>query len=147
MRILCQHGFHKFIPRQPGDLSVFASVYGLTLVRKEDYYTFERLADLEKYSLEGLAYSNLVANSNYEGQPWEVMKENGFVYNILTGLLVLKSTIKIQIDPPVLKRYLLSETPLIQAGSKNKFSQTVLSYDGEFLFDTMQFRLNGVEYE
>lgn len=147
MRVVCNHGFFRFYPRDASDISLFNTIFEKELVHEKDYFTFSELIDAPKHSLVGLPYINLPALSTFEGEPWEVMKENDFVYNIATGLLVPKLSILTLIDPAMAGYYFICETALLQPGSRNALGQQILSYDGEFIFRTNEFRLRSLSYE
>ena len=81
MRIDCVHGYFRFYEKAAGQVSVFASKFGLSLTFIEDHFTFETLADAPKYSIAGATYLSNTALSTFEGPIGEVMRENGLVYN------------------------------------------------------------------
>jgi hypothetical protein len=146
MRVLCRHGHYSFYPRTASDISRFASFYNQELVRVDDYYTFPFLKDLESYSLKGLAYKNLLAGVTFEGKPWEVMRENAFVYSLALKTLVPKASINFVLNPPKTGFYFTSETPMIQAGSLNALGIQLLSFDAEYQFDINKLRVRGFDY-
>lgn len=147
MRVLCRHGHFAFYPKRLSDITRFTSFFKEDLVRVDDYYTFENLAEAENYSILGKPYVNLPALTTYEGKPWEVMRENGFVYHVASGLLVPKLSILIPVNPPQAGYYFLAQTPIIQPGSRNLSLQQILSYDGEFHQDTFRLRVSSYQYE
>lgn len=147
MRVLCRHGHFAFYPRTSTDIATFVNRYGQELVRAGEFYTFPLLVDAPDYSLQGKPYLNLPALSTFEGKPWDVMRENGFVYSIATGLLVPKLSVTVFINPPRTGMYLTAETPLIQPGSRNITGQQLLSYDAEFDPKTFILRVREFNYE
>lgn len=147
MRVLCRHGHFSFYPRDEAEVFRFSSFYEETLVRDRDFYTFEFLKDAPKYSIKGKPFLGLPAQVTFEGEPWEVMRENGFVYNLALGLVVLKAAVTLIVNPQVSEGFFLAESPLIQPGSRTFTGQQILSYDAEYLGDTSQLRVFEVEYE
>lgn len=148
MRVICRHGHFAFYPRNASEVGQYVEMFETPLIRENDYFTFEGLVGAPRWSLAGLAYKNLVANANFEGRaPWEVMKANGFVATNGTGVLVAKSTITVQLNPPLARYFFLPESLLIQPGSRNAAGQQILSYSGEFRQDTMQLYVTEFSYE
>jgi hypothetical protein len=147
MRVLCRHGHFAFIPNDAEQISRFASYFDKEVERDGDFYTFPLLAGAPKYSLAGKLFLNLPAVTTFEGEPWEVMRENGFVYSLATGLLVLKESITTLINPPQTGFFFLAQTPLIQPGSRNASGDQVLSYDAEWVQRAYQLRVSEFQYE
>lgn len=146
MRVLCRHGHYAFYPRNEKDISRFSSYYDEELVRERDFYTFPRLQNAPNYSLAGKLYQGTIAIRTFAGEPWEIMRENNYVYHIASGLLVPKAGITIIVDPPQIGYSFLAQSPLLQAGSFNSAGQRLLSFDGEFLQSNFQFRVSEFEY-
>jgi hypothetical protein len=148
MRILVRHGHFAFFPKNTKDVARFSRFFDQELVREDDYYTFEGLAGLPRFSLTGLAFGDLPALTTYEGRgPWEVMRENNFVFNVDLGILVPKLSITKTVQPILIDSYFISPAPLFQPGSRDSSGQQILSYDGEFMLDTSQLRMLEVSYE
>lgn len=148
MRVLCRHGHFAFYPSKTSDIARFSNYFDEELVRDGDFYTFPLLKQAPRYSIAGKPYLTLPALKTYEGRaPWDVLRENGFVYHILSGLLVPKASITILINPPLAGFYFLAQSPLIQPGSRNTLGQQILSYDGEFFQDTVQLKVREFSYE
>jgi hypothetical protein len=57
------------------------SLTGLSLVKKDTYFTFEFCQDAKNYSLAGLPYLGVPAIETFEGNIWDVFEANGFVYD------------------------------------------------------------------
>lgn len=146
MRILCRSGHFAFYPDASSDISHFCSLYKTNLARENDYYTFPALVGLPDYSLPVLPYKNLPAVVRYEGQPWEVMRENGFVYSLTLKVLVPKLTIVGLIDMPASSGYFVSSTPIIQPGLLTKNGQRLMSYDAELDFGIQKLRVREFDY-
>lgn len=89
MKIQCLHGYFKFYENRVGELSDFMEYSGLSLVAKSDYYTFSALENAPKHSLAGKElFPGFVAIKTFEGEPWEIFKENACVFNFLTNKVV-----------------------------------------------------------
>lgn len=93
MRLRCIHGYFIFQETKVGQIADYMSLTGLSLVSRDDYFTFESLQEAPEYSLAGKSYLGVPAIATYEGNPWEVFEENGLVYNFATDLVVPISTI------------------------------------------------------
>jgi hypothetical protein len=146
MRVLCRHGHYAFYPRSVSDVGRFVQFYGQELVRAGEFYTFPLLKDLPDYSLKGLIFGNTPATKTYAGKPWEVMRENGLVYSLAVKMLVPKSSVTFIVDPPRTGFYFTSETPMIQAGSRNAAGVPILSFDAEYQSDINKLRVRGFDY-
>lgn len=147
MRVLCRHGHFAFYPRRATDIALFANMFNYELEPEEDYYTFSGLAGADTYSLLGKIYLNLPAIATYEGRPWEVMRENNFVYHLATGLIVPKLGVVGVIDINQVDLYFMSDAALIQPGLRTLLGQQVLSYSGEIFLDKLQMRISEFAYE
>ena len=148
MRVICRHGHIAFYPRKASDVTRFCGYFGVELERVGEYYTFPALAALDRYSIVGNTFGNLPAVKTFEGEsPWEIMKENGFVYHIDGEILIPKSLIAIKINPPLVGEFFIAESPLIQPGSRNAAGLQILSYDGEYLDGLFQLRVSEFSYE
>jgi hypothetical protein len=84
MKIICENGFYKFYPSSLADIRRFYDKYGVRLVQCEDYYTFEALSLLPKYSIAGQSYGGLIAIKTCSGNRESVMSKNLFTYNQAT---------------------------------------------------------------
>ncbi len=147
MRVLCRHGHFAFYPRRSTDLARFISIFGVTLEREEDFYTFPELAGAPHYSIVGADFLGLPAVATFEGKPWEVMRENGFVYHLAGSALLPKASVMVSVNLTQNGYYFLAQTPLIQPGSRNPTSPQILSYDGEFLQDSFRLKVSNYAYE
>lgn len=146
MRIKCINGYFIFDETDLGQLSNFMSRYGLTIVRSENYYTFEFLADAPKYSIAGGLYLGAPAIATYEGEPWEIFNQNSLVYDFTLGLVVNINTIVKVIEIDIAKDYYLSNG-LILPGSRLKDGTQVKSYSAWYDKKTLQFKYSEVEVE
>jgi hypothetical protein len=137
-----------FYPRDPEDLSRFVNYFKITLEAESDYYTYPLLKGAPSHSIAGSTYLGIVAIATYGGKnPWDVMRENGFVYNLLTGLLVPKESVTIFIELPRTTNYYTARTALIQPGSRLPGGDAILTYDGEYDVGFQTLRVRSVEYE
>lgn len=149
MRVVCRHGHFSFYPTRAGQLSSFCETYSITLVRVDDYYTFEPLSELPRYSILGRVYGNLPALSTFEADhAWKVMKQNRFVYNIELGLLVPVATVLGLVSIPLIRYFFTSQRALVQPGLINKANgQRIVSYDAEIMHPLQHLRIGSLEYE
>lgn len=147
MRVLCRHGHFAFYPRNPSDIYRYADSFDVELVRESDYFTFSDLAGAKRYSLVGSPYLNLPALETFEGEPWDVMRENGFVFNVQTGLLVPKASIVGIADITQKGYFYVCNTPLLQPGARTILGRQILSYSGEFNEDKFYLRIVEFGYE
>jgi hypothetical protein len=147
MRVLCRHGHFAFYPRRSIDLARFATQFDAQLMRVDDYYTFPELKDAPEFSIQGKDYLGVPAVKTYAGKPWEVMRENGFVFHLATLQIVPKSAVLLIINLPQNGYYFLAETALIQPGSRNLSTHQILSYDAEFLQDSFRLKVGSYAYE
>jgi hypothetical protein len=148
MRILCRHGHFALYPESAEEISKFQSWTNTKLFRSDDFYTFERLYDLPNYSLTGAPFGNILALKTFEGKPWEVMKENGYVYNVTTKLIVPKLAIVDMVSLNFGQYYYSVQNGILQPGTRQPLPpKQILSYDAYFDCDKFQLKIFGVEYE
>lgn len=69
-------------------MSRFVSIFGLALARSGDHFTFAGLVDAPNFSLPGGTFLGVPTTVVYEGEPWEVMRENRLVYDVNLGKVV-----------------------------------------------------------
>lgn len=148
MRVLCRHGHIVFYPRNAAEIGRFAKYFNVNLARERDYFTFEGLIGAPNYSIELMPFLDLPANTTYAGEPWDVMRENGFVFDIRNGLLIPKETVNEIVDLPLVGYFFRAGVPLLQPGSRNSSSgQQILSYSGEFVDEGLSLRVTEYAYE
>lgn len=82
MKVICERGYYKFFPDSANEIAVFENIIGRTLVSVGNYYTFEKLANLPNYSIQGQEYGGIKAIKNYSGKIEDVFYENRLKYNI-----------------------------------------------------------------
>lgn len=131
------NGFIKFFPQEPEDLVKFARTFKIDLVREDDYFTFENLVGLPRYSIAGLPYAELLANKTYEGRhPSDVMLQNTFVYSLLLKRLVPMATVPNSVSIKESLWYGVTPAAFLQPGSRvNGSTKRILSYSGWLSLD------------
>lgn len=148
MKVVCKHGYFSFYPGTVDDIGRFRKYFSFDLALVGDYYTFEALKDAPRSSLKLQPYLGIPATATYEGQePWEVMKANGFVYDIENETVVHKSSILVTADIPRSNFFYMSRSFLIQPGSRVTTGQQVLSYEGEFGIGMKTLKIRELSYE
>lgn len=145
MRIQCKHGYFIFRESKVGEISDFMSLTGLALAPKDDFYTFETLIDAPNYSLVGKPILGLTpAIKTFEGEPWEVFKENQIVYDFTKDLVVPLLSINSTTRVKLAGNYLVSPG-LILPGSLTDEGR-VKDYAAWFLNSRASWLYSGVEY-
>ncbi len=148
MRILCRHGHYAFYPISSTEINRFCTKYGASMTREDDYYTFDELAGADRYSILAKPWLNLPATKTYEGRhPWEVMRENEFVFSLATKLVVPKLSIVGVYDNPRSGYYWRAVTILPQAGYRDLTGQQILSFDAIHDVALSETRILSVSYE
>lgn len=145
MRVRCLHGYFIFDEMRQGQISDFMNLTGLSLVSKDNYYTFEGLEDAPEYSLLGKNYLNLPAVALYEGKPWEVFEANEFVFDFTTGLLVPIVSITRLVEIKQAGNLFVTNG-LIQPGSLTKEGKRVKDYAAWFSRDRLTWHYSEVTY-
>jgi len=147
LKIRCIHGYFIFEETKVGQISAFMSLYkGLVIVPVGDYYTFEQLKDAPDYSLEGSTFLGAETTKTFEGKPWEVMRENGLVYNFNTGKVVKIETVT---QPAKILKgngYYLADG-LLLPGAVTDDGLRVTDYAAWRLPDSARFKYTGVTVE
>ncbi len=139
IKIKCLHGYFIFEELESGHLSKFASLFGLAISMSGNHYTFDFLVDAPKYSILGKPYLGVPATATYEGEPWEVMKENNLIFDFTKGLVVpLLSVIRLaQVSQS--NNYYVSPG-LILPGSIKEDGSRVRNYSAWYSFQAMKFK-------
>lgn len=146
MRVVCRHGHFAFYPQTSEDVGRFTSFYRAELFREDDYYTFASLVGLPRYSIAGAPYGSLVALTTFEGRhAWEVMRENGFVFDLTTKLLMPKAAVIGLADISRSSYYYLKQNALIQPGARTRLAQQVISYDGDLEIRTQLLKIRSYD--
>lgn len=143
--IQSRHGYFRFNETDPGELARFSSVYDLDLVSLSDYYTFSFLEEAKRYSLIGKDYLGLPATALFEGEPWEVMEKNGFIYDLELDLLKPVISVSTTIELQAAELYYISKS-LIQPGSLLKSGQRVVDYTAMFDWKIANFKYTEIGF-
>ena len=145
MRVDCLHGYFIFTETKSGQISDFVSQTGLTLVKKDNYYTFEFCENAKDYSLAGLTYLGVPAIETFEGNIWDVFEANAFVYDFVLGIVrpilsvVQKTSISLSGN-----RYVANG--LILPGSITDDGQRVTGYSAWYSRDIKTWNYTAVYY-
>lgn len=145
MTIDCLHGYFKFNETKMGELSDFVSLFELDLVSVDDYFTFKFLENAPDYSIKGGTYLGALATKTFEGQPWEIMRENNLVYDFLSGLVVPISTITDRLSIYKAANYYFSDG-LLLPGSVRDDGLRVKDYSAGYVFGSGKFKYSEVKY-
>lgn len=147
MKIFCDHGFYSFIPEDMDDQAYFEAATGYKLARFNNRLTFAPLAALADISIKGQPYGGVAANVNYCGEPWDIMRANGFVFDLaaqkLTDLAGI--TKKAELYPQV-NGALIALEVLPQAGAVYD-RKRLLSFSGVARFNNREFILRTYELQ
>lgn len=146
MKIRCVHGYFMIREDFAGELARFARLYDLEFVPKDDYYTFKDLEEAPDYSLEGQPYLGSPAPKTFAGRPWEVMRENGLVYDFTTGLVDQIDTVSERADLSETEFYYTSDG-LLLPGSLAADGTRVTDFTAEYVWQSSNFRYTEVIYD
>lgn len=144
MRITCLHGYFKFQDDRAGEVSKFASRYGLDLEPVDDYYTFAGLVGAPDFALAGKTYLDAVTTKTFAGKPWEVMRANGLVFNFALGTVVPIATITTISKIDQVGNYYFSPG-LILPGSLTDEGSRVTDYAAWFSFESLRFKYSSID--
>ena len=147
MIVRCRHGFLEYRPQRSTDLKRFERLQRVKLVPEKDYFTFEGLVNLPRYSLQGSPYKNLIGVVNYEGRDAaEVMRENGFVYHYATKLLILKELVLTTANIPATQDRSIAPSCFIQPGAVLQNGKRLVGYEGEIDLEVQRLYLYSMEF-
>lgn len=146
MRIKCLHGYYMFEESKAGQIADFLNLFGFQLISKDGYYTFSSLDSAPEFSIKGSTYLGAPCTKSFEGKPWEVMKQNGLVYDFVNDAVVALETIAYKIQLLETNSYFLSNG-MIVAGSVRDDGSRVRDYAAHYLFDTAKFKYSEVSFE
>ena len=144
MRVDCIHGYFKFYETYPGQISKFMSLFGLEIERNGDHYTFADLVDAPKHSIAGGTFLGAPTLETFEGEPWEVMRENNLVYDFSRGLVVPIALILQAAPVETAGNYFVS-TGMIQPGSVMDDGSRVTDYAAFYIEHRANFKYSGIE--
>ena len=140
MLIKCIHGYFIFKESAPGQLAQILTRFPqANIVSKKDYFTFKTLATAPTYSIKGDNYLGAQATVNFDGEPWDVMRANGLVFNFRLDQVVPIETVTDKINVRQGNNYYLS-AGLILPGSFTNKGKRITDYSGWYLFDAAQFK-------
>ncbi len=146
MKITCLNGYFNFRETSLGEIAEFNSIFSSTLTAKDDYYTFNFLKDAPEYAIAGSKYLNLVATKTYSAKPWEIMRENKFVYDFNLKALTVSSLVAKKVLLTRLRdRY--SASGLIQPGSVTSDWKRISGYQGTVNLENLNFSYSEIFYE
>ena len=146
MRVKCSHGYFVLSETAVGQAVDFGTLYSQSVVPRSngDQFTFEPLSALPDHVLFGAPYLNQVATKTYAGKPWEIMRANGWVYDLVNGILVPVTSVTT--ETPVYSAGNRFVAPgLIQPGSKVG-SQRILGYTAWFSRQRRSWLYSEVDY-
>ncbi len=145
MRVECIHGYFKFQEISSGELSRFSSLFGLDLARSGDHFTFADLVEAPNYSLVGGTFLETPTTATFEGNPWDVMRENGLIYNFSSGLVVPILSIVQPVKVSDAGNFFVS-TGMLMPGSVTEDGSRVTDYSAAFQFDRLNFKYSEISY-
>ncbi len=145
MKVECLHGYFRFSELSAGELSKFASLFGFTLARNGDHFTFEDLVGAPRHSIAGGTFLGAATSETFEGEPWDVMRENRLVYNFQTGEIVSLDSIDQPVAISEAGGYFVAPG-MILPGSVIDDGSRVTDY-AAFHLGQKNFRYSEVEYE
>lgn len=147
MRVLVRHGHFAFYPTKREDALHFQRLFKLALVREGDFYTFEGLQGLPRWSQVGRLFGTLPATATYEGRgPWDVMAANDWVYSLGTGLLIPTATVSETVEITQSRDFAIAGKPLIQPGAVlTGDANVLLGYEGFLDLDRQRLYLGSLE--
>lgn len=119
------------------------SLYGLDIARENTDFTFRPLLNAPKYSIKAGTYLGALANSTFEGDPWEVMKANKLIYNFVTKKVVPISSISQRVELNKGLNYFFSDG-LLLPGSLMDDGTRVTDYSAGYSFRTGKFKYTEV---
>lgn len=147
MKIFCKHGFYTFEPEGLDDQAYFEAATGYNLVAFGERLTFAPLAELPDLSIKGQAFGNLTATANCCAEPADILRANGFVFDVTQQKLSTLAEIKqsISLWPQLNGGYIALET-LPQAGAVYN-RQKLISFTGVARWNNRQFILRTYELQ
>lgn len=146
MRVDCLHGYYKFTEVSAGEIATFANLFGLDIARSGDHFTFSDLADAPNYSIAGGFFLGCPTLSTFAGDPWDVMRANGLVYDFTKGLVVPKLLVT-AIAQISQAGYFFISTGMLLAGSVTDDGSRVTDYAAFFVPERANFKYSEIGYE
>jgi hypothetical protein len=121
------------------------SLYGVSIVRDGEIFTFESLAEAPIYSIKGAPYLDVIATADFAGEPWEVFEANGFVYDFQKDLIVQSELITDIVEVNQSGNYFFADG-LLKSGSVTQNGDEIKSYIGWFSDPHLRFRYSEITY-
>jgi len=144
MKILCLHGYFKFEEQRAGEFSDFMSLFDFTIARNEDHFTFDELVGAPRYSIAGGTFLGCPTTETFEGEPWEVMRENDIVFDFSLGKVVPIASIIQSVKIRQAGNF-YEASGMILPGSVRDDGKRVTDYAAYFVFDRLGFKYSEVE--
>lgn len=138
MKVRCLHGFFIFEEIKAGEVSDFISYTGLKVSPAGPFFTFDFIAEAPRYSIKGAPYLGFVATATFEGEPWEVFKANGIVYDFTLGVIKPISSIATVVPLKMAGRRFVSNG-LILPGSLTEEGKRVKDYAAHYSKETLRW--------
>ena len=139
------HGFFIFEDFKTSQISDYMALTGFSIVKKNDYYTFEKLQNAPDYSIIGKPILGAVATKTFEGYPWDVFEKNGLVYDFSTNLVKPILTVVSKTNINVGNGYFVAKG-LILPGAINQNGQRVKSFSAFYSRDRQTWLYTEVDY-
>lgn len=145
MKARCLHGFYIFEENKAGEISDFVSYTGLKISPYRSYFTFEFLSTAPRYSIKGKPYLGFTAIKTFEGEPWEIMRENGIIFDFT--LNILKPIVSVtQVTPLKLVGHKFISSGLILPGSLTEEGQRVKDYAAHYSKESLRWLYSEVSF-
>lgn len=138
IQISCSHGYFQFRETASGEVSKFASYFGLDVTSERDYWTFSDLLDMPDYAVQGNKYLDGTVKKTFSGQPDDIMRANGLVYDFSQSLMVDILSVKQSVVLLETGNYFISNG-LIIPGSITDDGSRVTDYVAWFTLDSQRF--------
>lgn len=146
--ITCRHGFYMFYPEDMDDRAYFEAATGFKLTECGGGLTFPALLEMGDVSIQGQPYGGLTANVNYCGEPEDVFRANGFVFDVSAQKLAVIGDVKKTLELyPQINGALIAVDELPQAGGVTHKYGRLLSFTGVARFNNRQFILRTYELQ
>jgi hypothetical protein len=146
MKLTCTHGYFKLEEFRQGEFSEFMSYSGLAIVRSGDHFTFDGLVGAPKYSIAGGEFLGCPTTETFEGEPWEVMRANGLVYDFTNGAVVPIETVLNSVRLESAGNF-YQAGGMIMPGSVTDDGTRVTDYAASFSLGQFTFRYSEVTSE
>lgn len=146
MIIDCLHGYFQIRETEPGQAVKFNYRYNQDLKLCGDYFTFSGLKGAPRFSIPTISYLGVPAKKVYEGEPWQVMKANGLVYDFILKTVRLIGDVTDQVQFNANNEYWTARG-LIRPGSFDPVGQKITGYTCHYDYYMRLFRYTEFSYE